>query len=91
MLYWFDLPAAAMLEEQTMSIALSPSQLEALRGYSQGTVSVLDLRRRLDNATYGEVLLLLGAENLPLPQAPQCGREGQLERARRWLFPAHEP
>jgi hypothetical protein len=53
-----------------MSIALTPRQLEALRGYSQGTVSALDLRRRLDNATYGEVLVLLGAENLPLPQAP---------------------
>jgi hypothetical protein len=26
-----------------------------------------------------------------LPRAPQQGREEQLERARRWLFPTHEP
>jgi hypothetical protein len=87
----FDLSVATMLEEQTMSIVLSPRQFEALRGYSQGTVSAFDLRRLLGNATYGEVLLLLGAENLPLPQTPRHGREAQLERARRWLFPAHEP
>jgi hypothetical protein len=29
---------------------------------------------------------LLGAEDLPLPRAPQQGRAQQLELARRWLF-----
>jgi hypothetical protein len=78
-------------QEQTMSIELTQRQLEALRGYSQGEVTAIDLRRRLGGATYGEVLSLLGAENLPLPRAPLHGREEQLERARRWLFPTHEP
>jgi hypothetical protein len=73
-----------------MSIELSQRQLDALRAYSEGKVTAIDLRRRLGGATYGEVLCLLGAENLPLPRAPQHGREQQLERARRWLFPLHE-
>lgn len=73
-----------------MSIELSQRQREALHGYSAGKVTAIDLRRRLGGATYGEVLRLLGAENLPLPRAPQQGREEQLERARRWLFPTHE-
>ena len=74
-----------------MSIELTQLQLEALRGYSQGQVTAIELRRRLGGATYGEVLSLLGAENLPLPRAPLRGREEQLERARQWLFPTHEP
>jgi len=74
-----------------MSIELTKRQLDALRAYSQGEVTAMDLRRRLGGATYGEVLSLLGAENLPLPRAPTHGREKQLERARRWLFPTHEP
>lgn len=74
-----------------MSIELSQRQLDALRGYSEGKISAIDLRRRLGGATYGEVLCLLGAQNLPLPRASQHGREQQLERARRWLFPTHEP
>ena len=74
-----------------MSIELTQRQLEALHAYSQGEMTAIDLRRRLDGATYGEVLRLLGEENLPLPRAPVQGREAQLERARRWLFPTHEP
>ncbi len=74
-----------------MSMQLDHSQLDALRGYSEGRVTAIELRRRLGGATYGEVLLLLGAANLPLPRPPRQGREEQLERARRWLFPPHEP
>lgn len=70
-------------------MALDPSQLTALRAYSQGELTALDLRRRLDGATYGDILRLLGEHNLPLPRAPQHGREEQLARARAWLFPAH--
>ena len=83
--------SASSCLEQTMSTELTQRQLDALRGYSQGEVTAIDLRRRLDGATYGEVLRLLGAENLPLPRAPLHGREEQLDRARRWLFPTHEP
>ncbi len=72
-----------------MSLALNPPQLAALRAYSQGELTAIDLRRRLDGATYGDVLRLLGEHDLPLPRAPQHGREEQLARARAWLFPAH--
>lgn len=60
-----------------------------LESYSQGTMTALDLRRRLGNATYGEVLLLLSEADLPLPRAPTAGREEELKRAREWMFPKH--
>ena len=53
-----------------------------LESYSRGTKTALDLRRRLGNATYGEVLQLLGEADLPLPRAPTNGREEELKRAR---------
>lgn len=59
----------------------------ALEAYSRGTMSALELRRRLRDATYGEVLALLRREKLPLPRAPIEGREAQIARARSWLFP----
>ena len=52
-------------------------------------MTALELRRRLDNATYGEVLLLLSQADLPLPRAQTAGREDQLNRAREWMFPEH--
>jgi hypothetical protein len=58
-----------------------------LRRYSQGQISAVELRRRLGNATYGEVLIELAARDLPLPRAPQAGRERQIARARELLFP----
>ena len=60
-----------------------------LESYSRGTMTALDLRRRLGNATYGEVLMLLSEADLPLPRAPTAGREEELKRAREWLFPKH--
>jgi hypothetical protein len=72
-----------------MDTELTQHQLDALRSYSAGEVSAIELRRRLGGATYGDVLRLLGAERLPLPRAPQHGREQRLEIARRWLF-GHE-
>ena len=44
-----------------MSFELTQRQLEALRSYSEGKISAIDLCRRLGDATYGEVLCLLGA------------------------------
>ncbi len=70
-----------------MSVALDPPRLAALRAYSHGELTALDLRRRLDGATYGDILRLLGDHDLPLPEAPQHGREEQLTLARAWLFP----
>jgi hypothetical protein len=64
-------------------------QLQALKAYSHGQMTALELRRRLDGATYGEVLMLLGEADLPLPRAPVEGREEQIKRAREWLFPKH--
>lgn len=59
----------------------------ALGAFSRGEMTALELRRRLDGASYGEVLRLLGGRDLPLPRAAVAGREADLARARAWLFP----
>jgi len=60
---------------------------EALSAYSRGEMTAIELRRRLDGATYGEVLRLLSESNLTLPKAPQTGREYDIQRAHAWMFP----
>ena len=60
-----------------------------VESYSHGEMTALDLRRRLGNATYGDILLLLSEADLPLPRAPTAGREETLKRAREWMFPKH--
>ena len=72
-----------------MSIVINDSDRAALQAYSRGDLSAIDLRRRLNDATFGDVLALLRAEDLKLPRAPIAGREEQLARAREWLFPEH--
>ena len=62
-------------------------QKQALTAYSRCEMTALELRGRLGDATYGEVLRLLGEAGLPLPQAPVKGREDQIRRAREWMFP----
>lgn len=64
------------------------AEKRALEAYSRGDMTALELRRRL-GASYGDVLRLLGDENLPLPRAPIVGREARIERARSWLFSKH--
>ena len=66
---------------------MTEAEKQALEVFSRGEMSALDLRRRLGGATYGEVLLLLGELDLPLPRAPVAGREEQIRRARSWMFP----
>lgn len=71
-----------------------PSQIgdcerASLIAYSRGELGALDLRRRLGDATYGDVLRLLSEENLALPRAPTAEREERLALAREWLFPQH--
>lgn len=62
---------------------------QALEVFSRGEMTALELRRRLGGATYGEILGLLSERDLPLPRAPEKGREEQLKRARAWMFPKH--
>jgi hypothetical protein len=62
---------------------------QALESYSRGDITALDLRRRLEGASFGDVLLLLSKAGLPLPRAPVTGREAQIQRAREWMFPKH--
>jgi hypothetical protein len=61
--------------------------IDLLRDYSRGEITAIDLRTRLDGATFGEVLMLLGEYDIPLPTAPREDREDRLELARSWLFP----
>ena len=60
---------------------------QALEAYSRGDMTAIELRRRLDGASYGDILLLLSEQDLPLPRAPIAGREEQIARARAWMFP----
>ena len=61
----------------------------ALRAYSKGSMSAIELRRRLGGATYGDVLLLSGKENLPLPRGHRRPRRTDRPRAPR-MFPKDE-
>ncbi len=62
-------------------------QTQALEAYSRGEMTAIEARRRLDGATYGDVLRLLSERDLPLPRAPVSGREDQIARAHAWMFP----
>ncbi len=62
------------------------SEREALEAFSRGTITAIDLRRRLGGATYGEVLERLSKEDLPLPRPAVAGREAEIARARSWMF-----
>jgi len=64
-------------------------QQKALEAYSRGDMTAIELRRRLDGATYGDILSLLSEAHLPLPRAPLAGREEQIARAHAWMFPKH--
>lgn len=57
--------------------------------FSQGRVTALEARRRLDGATYGDLLSLVAQLGLPLPRSPELGREADLARVRDWMFPKH--
>ncbi len=63
----------------------------ALKAFSHGDMTAIELRRRLGGATYGDVLRLLSELGLPLPRAPEAGREEQIARARSWMFPKDVP
>ncbi len=62
---------------------------DVLALYSRGEITALELRRRLDGVSYGDVLRMLSARRLPLPRAPVAGREAEIAQARAWLFPTH--
>ena len=64
---------------------------EALQACSRGKMTAIELRRRLGGASYGEVRQRLGEARLPLPRAPQAGREAAIARAHRWMFPSDAP
>jgi hypothetical protein len=64
---------------------------DALEAFSRGEMTALDLRRRLGGASYGDLLSLLSAAELPLPRAPVAGREEQIKQARAWMFPQNVP
>ncbi len=66
---------------------MTEADKRALEAYSRGEMDALELRRRLNGASYGDVLRLLSEASLPLPRAPTTGREDELQRARAWMFP----
>lgn len=61
-----------------------------LKSYSEARMSAIELRRALGGITFGDVLTELAKHDLPLPRAPETGREEQIARARRWMFPKQD-
>ena len=58
-----------------------------LKRYSKAYVSVADVRRALGGVTFGDVLIELAKRDLPLPRAPEAGRERRIAAACAVLFP----
>ena len=70
-----------------MGSGMDQRERTALEAYSRGEMTAIELRRRLDGATYGEVLQRLAEAGLKLPRAPVAGREERIALARSWMFP----
>lgn len=62
-------------------------RLELLKRYSEGCVSAVELRRALGAITFADVIVELAKRDLPLPRAPEQGREQRIAAARALLFP----
>jgi hypothetical protein len=60
---------------------------ELLQRYSGGLISQIELRRALGGVTFADVLIELAKRDLPLPRAPEPGREQRIAAARALLFP----
>ena len=60
---------------------------ELLKRYSEARISAIELRRALGGITFGDVLIELAKRDLPLPRAPEAGREQRIAAARALLFP----
>jgi hypothetical protein len=58
-----------------------------LKRYSEGRISVVELRRALGGATFADVLIEFAKRDLSLPRAPEAGREERIAAARALLFP----
>jgi hypothetical protein len=58
-----------------------------LKRYSEARISAVELRRALGGATFADVLIELAKRDLPLPRAPEAGREERIAAARALLFP----
>jgi hypothetical protein len=60
---------------------------DLLKRYSEARMSAVELRRALGAASFGDVLVELAKRDLPLPRAPEAGRQERIAAARRLLFP----
>jgi hypothetical protein len=64
-----------------------PEATDLLKRYSEAHISAVELRRALGGITFGDVLTGLAKRDLPLPRAPEAGRQQRIAAARRLLFP----
>ena len=58
-----------------------------LERYSRAQISAVEVRRALGGITFGDLLMELAKQDLPLPRADQSGREQRIAEARALLFP----
>jgi hypothetical protein len=64
-----------------------PEKDALLKRYSNAQISAVELRRTLGGVTFGDVLIELAQRGLPLPRAPETGRQQRIAEARSLLFP----
>lgn len=64
-----------------------PERDDLLKSYSDARISAVELRRALGGVSFGDVLTELAKRDLPLPRAPEAGREKRIAAARALLFP----
>jgi hypothetical protein len=75
-------------EDKDYNQAMTDLETTALlQRYSHAEISAAELRRKLGDISYADVIIELAARNIPLPRASQKGREDRLAKAHAWLFP----
>lgn len=61
---------------------------EIVAAFSDGRMTAIEARTRLDGVTYGDLMRMLIQSGLPLPRASYPDQIERRAKARAWMFPA---